>query len=178
MRRISVGGSLARAAMHAFIRAATEIAQDGKFDSFAGLISNPELNKFFAEDRKEARVYDAGTVHIPRWTWGPSRDTAPAQLPGSATLRGRFGSVSRSTRGVTARHCGRPSGTTMRYGLIWPEPARSRTIRTFFAWLIERAALKDRFTYTVLDTTGRAIGLATLMEIRPAMRVIEVGSIA
>ncbi len=53
VRRISVGGSLARAAMHAFIRAATEIAQDGKFDSFAGLISNAELNKFFAEDRKE-----------------------------------------------------------------------------------------------------------------------------
>ncbi len=52
VRRISVGGSLARAAMHAFIRAATEIADDGKFDSFAGLISNPELNKFFENDRK------------------------------------------------------------------------------------------------------------------------------
>jgi len=52
VRRISVGGSLARVAMHAFIRTATEIAKDGKFDSFAGLISNPELNKFFSEDRK------------------------------------------------------------------------------------------------------------------------------
>jgi len=52
VRRISVGGSLARAAMHAFIRAATEIAHDGKFDSFAGLISNPELNKFFEQDLK------------------------------------------------------------------------------------------------------------------------------
>ncbi len=53
VRRISVGGSLARVAMHAFIRSATEIAQDGKFDSFAGVISNQELNKFFAEDRKK-----------------------------------------------------------------------------------------------------------------------------
>ena len=52
VRRISVGGSLARVAMHAFIRVATEIARDGKFDGFAGLISNPELNKFFSEDRK------------------------------------------------------------------------------------------------------------------------------
>ena len=43
---------LARVAMHAFIRVATEIARDGKFDSFAGLISNPELNKFFNDDRK------------------------------------------------------------------------------------------------------------------------------
>ncbi len=53
VRRISVGGSLARVAMHAFIRTATEIAKDGKFDGFAGLISNPELNKFFSEDRKK-----------------------------------------------------------------------------------------------------------------------------
>jgi 2-methylisocitrate lyase-like PEP mutase family enzyme len=53
VRRISVGGSLARVAMHAFIKTATEIAKDGKFDGFAGLISNPELNKFFSEDRKK-----------------------------------------------------------------------------------------------------------------------------
>jgi len=53
VRRISVGGSLARAAMHAFINTATEIARDGKFDGFGGLISNPELNKFFSEDRKK-----------------------------------------------------------------------------------------------------------------------------
>jgi 2-methylisocitrate lyase-like PEP mutase family enzyme len=52
VRRISVGGSLARVAMHAFIRTATEIAKDGKFDGFGGLISNPELNKFFSADRK------------------------------------------------------------------------------------------------------------------------------
>jgi len=53
VRRISVGGSLARVAMHAFIRTATEIARDGKFDGFAGLITNAELNKIFAEDRKK-----------------------------------------------------------------------------------------------------------------------------
>jgi 2-methylisocitrate lyase-like PEP mutase family enzyme len=53
VRRISVGGSLARVAMHAFIRTATEIAKEGKFDGFAGLITNQELNKFFAEDRSK-----------------------------------------------------------------------------------------------------------------------------
>jgi 2-methylisocitrate lyase-like PEP mutase family enzyme len=53
VRRISVGGSLARVAMDAFIRAATDIAKDGKFDRFAGLIPGPELNTFFAEDRKK-----------------------------------------------------------------------------------------------------------------------------
>jgi 2-methylisocitrate lyase-like PEP mutase family enzyme len=56
VRRISVGGSLARVAMHAFVRVATEIARDGKFDSFAGLISNPELNKFFSADRNSGGV--------------------------------------------------------------------------------------------------------------------------
>jgi 2-methylisocitrate lyase-like PEP mutase family enzyme len=54
VRRISVGGSLARVATHAFIKAATAIAKDGTFDGFAGLISNAELNKFFAADRDAA----------------------------------------------------------------------------------------------------------------------------
>jgi 2-methylisocitrate lyase-like PEP mutase family enzyme len=48
VRRISVGGTLARVAMHAFIKSATEIAKDGAFDSFAGVISNAELNSFFS----------------------------------------------------------------------------------------------------------------------------------
>ena len=51
VRRISVGGTLARVAMNAFIKSATEIANEGKFDSFAGVTTNPELNKFFADDR-------------------------------------------------------------------------------------------------------------------------------
>jgi 2-methylisocitrate lyase-like PEP mutase family enzyme len=50
VRRISVGGTLARVAMHAFIQSARQIAQDGKFDSFAGITSNAELNKFFRDD--------------------------------------------------------------------------------------------------------------------------------
>jgi 2-methylisocitrate lyase-like PEP mutase family enzyme len=50
VRRISVGGTLARVAMHAFIKAAREIAEQGKFDSFAGVTPNAELNKFFHDD--------------------------------------------------------------------------------------------------------------------------------
>lgn len=51
VRRISVGGTLARVAMHAFIKSAREIAEQGAFDSFGGVISNAELNKFFRDDR-------------------------------------------------------------------------------------------------------------------------------
>jgi 2-methylisocitrate lyase-like PEP mutase family enzyme len=50
VRRISVGGTLARVAMDAFIKSAREIAEAGKFDSFAGIISNAELNTFFGDD--------------------------------------------------------------------------------------------------------------------------------
>jgi 2-methylisocitrate lyase-like PEP mutase family enzyme len=49
VRRISVGGTLARVAMNAFIKSAREIAEDGKFDSFAGTITNAELNAFISD---------------------------------------------------------------------------------------------------------------------------------
>ena len=53
VRRISVGGTLARVAMNAFIKSAREIAEAGTFDSFAGVISNAELNNFFGAGRKQ-----------------------------------------------------------------------------------------------------------------------------
>ena len=52
VRRISVGGTLARVAMHGFIAAATQIAKEGTFNAFAGVVSNAELNRFFREDRE------------------------------------------------------------------------------------------------------------------------------
>jgi 2-methylisocitrate lyase-like PEP mutase family enzyme len=51
VRRISIGGTLARVAMQAFVKSAREIATEGKFDSFAGGLSNAELNRFFSDDR-------------------------------------------------------------------------------------------------------------------------------
>jgi 2-methylisocitrate lyase-like PEP mutase family enzyme len=53
VRRISVGGTLARVAMDAFIKSAKAIATEGKFDSFGGIMTNAELNKFFADERKK-----------------------------------------------------------------------------------------------------------------------------
>jgi 2-methylisocitrate lyase-like PEP mutase family enzyme len=47
VRRISVGGTLARVAMGAFIRSAKQIANEGIFDSFAGVIANADLNAIF-----------------------------------------------------------------------------------------------------------------------------------
>ena len=53
VRRISLGGTLARVAWTAVIRVARDIAENGKFDSLAGTMSNPELNAFFREDAKK-----------------------------------------------------------------------------------------------------------------------------
>ena len=52
VRRISVGGALARVAWNGLMRAAREIAERGKFDSFAGVVGNAELNALFSEDAK------------------------------------------------------------------------------------------------------------------------------
>lgn len=54
VRRISVGGALARAAYGEFLRAAREIADQGAFTAFERAAPSRELNGFFA-DRKENR---------------------------------------------------------------------------------------------------------------------------
>ena len=49
VRRVSVGGALARSAWGGFMRAAKLIAEQGKFDAFATAASGHELNSFFRE---------------------------------------------------------------------------------------------------------------------------------
>ncbi|VTU26105.1 isocitrate lyase/PEP mutase family protein [Variovorax sp. PBL-E5] len=50
VRRVSVGGALARAAWGGFIRAARLIADEGRFDGFADAAPGGELNAFFRDD--------------------------------------------------------------------------------------------------------------------------------
>jgi len=47
VRRISVGGALARAAWGGFLRAARTMAEQGRFDGFADAAKGDELNGFF-----------------------------------------------------------------------------------------------------------------------------------
>jgi len=49
VRRLSVGGALARVAWGAFIRAARSIFETGSFDAFADTASSVELNKIFSD---------------------------------------------------------------------------------------------------------------------------------
>ena len=52
VRRVSVGGALARSAWGGFMRAAKSIAEHGKFDEFASAASGRELNALFHVDPK------------------------------------------------------------------------------------------------------------------------------
>ena len=51
VRRVSVGGALARAAWGAFLRTARLMAGEGRFDGFADAAKGQELNDFFARRR-------------------------------------------------------------------------------------------------------------------------------
>jgi len=50
VRRVSVGGALARSSWGAFMRAARLIAEHGKFDGFANAASSDQLDSFFSVD--------------------------------------------------------------------------------------------------------------------------------
>jgi RimJ/RimL family protein N-acetyltransferase len=108
---------------------------------------------------------------------GAPVDASPARLPGPVTLTGRFGSV----RLLDAGRDGDGLWQVLHgHDDVWTYIAGAAPFtdeRAFSAGLVEREMSTDRYSYTVLDSSGRALGLATLMEIRPAMRVIEVGSI-
>jgi len=55
VRRVSVGGALARAAWGGFIRAAKQLAEQGMFDGFASATKHGELQEFFAQARSIRR---------------------------------------------------------------------------------------------------------------------------
>jgi RimJ/RimL family protein N-acetyltransferase len=108
---------------------------------------------------------------------GPPVDPTPARPPGPVTLKGHYGSVVRLD---AARHGPDLWAAMHGHDKLWtylssygPFPDGD----TFAAWLAQREALKDPYYYCVLDPNGRALGVATLMEIRLAARSIEVGHI-
>jgi RimJ/RimL family protein N-acetyltransferase len=106
---------------------------------------------------------------------GVQVDATPARRPGPVTLPGRYGRVERLAQRHDADLWTAVNGhdhlwTYMSYGPFADFPA-------FSEWLAGRVKLDDPYSYTIMGRSGRAVGIATLMEIRPAMRVIEVGNI-
>jgi len=56
VRRVSVGGALARSAWGGFMRAARGIAEQGRFDGFRDAASGDELDSFFRDDLARRRL--------------------------------------------------------------------------------------------------------------------------
>jgi RimJ/RimL family protein N-acetyltransferase len=91
--------------------------------------------------------------------FGPLVDATPSERPGPVTLTGRFVTLEK----LDARRHAED---------LW------RDFATFEAWLNERVVSLDPYFYAIIDrATGAAVGQFALMEIRPAMRVIEVGNV-
>jgi len=107
---------------------------------------------------------------------GPKVDGTAARRPGPVVLEGRFGRVEKldaERHGAGLWDAVRTDDRLWSYLGYGPFPDQA----AFAAWLIERPRLEDPYSYAIVEKSGTAVGIATLMEIRPTMRVIEVGNI-
>jgi RimJ/RimL family protein N-acetyltransferase len=103
-------------------------------------------------------------------------DTTPARRPGPVTLAGRYGRVEK----LAIHHAADLWRAYAGHDQIWTYLSTYGPFaeeRAFQDWIESRLALQDPYSYAIVDRSGRALGIATLMEIRPDMRVIEVGHI-
>ena len=103
-------------------------------------------------------------------------DDTPAHPPGPVTLVGRHGGVEK----LAPAHREDLWKVLAGHDEIWTYMSTYGPFADgdeFARWFAPRAALADPYSYAIVDLDGRALGIATLMEIRPAMRVIEVGHI-
>ncbi len=101
----------------------------------------------------------------------------PADPPQKTELEGRFVRIEPLDPERHGRHLWQemaghdPLWTYMAYGPFQDQAS-------FQTWLESRAKLEDPLSFAIIEkTSGRALGIATLMEIRPAMGVIEIGHI-
>lgn len=104
-------------------------------------------------------------------------DATPAQRPGPVMLQGRYGRLEKLD---AARHGADLWRAVQGHDAIWTYMSAYGPFtdeRAFSAWLSTRDALGDPYGYAIIDADARAVGIATLMEIKPAMRSIEVGHI-
>jgi RimJ/RimL family protein N-acetyltransferase len=107
---------------------------------------------------------------------GPAVDTAASPWPQPVVLTGRYGRVEK----LAPHHAGDLWQAVKDHDEIWtymPSYGPFSDAKAFSEWVAARAALTDPYAYAVIAPSGRAVGIATLMEIRPAMGVMEVGHI-
>lgn len=107
---------------------------------------------------------------------GDEIDATPARRPEAVTLQGRFGRVEK----LAGHHAPALWAAVEGHDHIWTYMSAYGPFAdaaAFSAWVESRAALEDPYAYAIVDPKLGAVGIATLMEIRPANRVCEVGHI-
>jgi RimJ/RimL family protein N-acetyltransferase len=107
---------------------------------------------------------------------GAPVDDQPAQRPGPVTLAGCYGRVEK----LDQAHATTLWDVVKGHDAIWTYMSQYGPFagaEEFTGWVTQRAALNDPYSYAIVDNANRALGIATLMEIVPDMRVIEVGHI-
>ena len=106
----------------------------------------------------------------------PVANPAPGPRPGPVTLEGRYGRVER-----LAQHHDKDLWDAVKgHDTLWAYMSSYGPFADFTAfskWIGSRPPLDDPYSYAVVEPSGRAVGIAALMEIKPAMRSIEVGHI-
>jgi RimJ/RimL family protein N-acetyltransferase len=106
---------------------------------------------------------------------GAPVDATPARRPEPITIEGRHGRAER----LGLQHATTLWEAVAGHDFIWAylNYGPFADFASFSQWLTGRIKLDDPYSYAIVERSGRALGIATLMEIRPAMRVIEVGNI-
>lgn len=107
---------------------------------------------------------------------GVAVDITPAKLPGAVTIEGRYGRIER----LDPRHTSTLWDAVKGHDAIWTYMSSYGPLTNaeeFARWVESRIALDDPYSYAIVEPSGRAVGIFALMEIRPQMRVIEVGHV-
>jgi len=107
---------------------------------------------------------------------GAPVDTTPAKRPGPVTIEGRYGRIEK----LDAHHAASLWKVFAGHDEVWTYISTDGPFANaaeFAAFIAKRATADDPYAYAIIDGSGNAVGYFTLMEIRPAMRVIEVGHV-
>jgi RimJ/RimL family protein N-acetyltransferase len=103
-------------------------------------------------------------------------DTTPAKRPGPVTLQGRYGRLEK----LRPDHAEKLWPAFAGHDALWTYISTAgpfADLEAFAPFIAMRAAAQDPYAYAIIDNAGKAVGYFTLMEIRPEMRVIEVGHV-
>ncbi|HMN50665.1 MAG TPA: GNAT family protein [Xanthobacteraceae bacterium] len=107
---------------------------------------------------------------------GPETDATPSPRPAPVALQGRYGRIEKLD---AEKHASQLWEAVKGHDQVWDYlfhgPFAARGVFDDYIRLF--ASREDPYAYAIIDAKEQAVGFATLMEIRPQHRVIEVGNI-